>query len=83
MTSELDNYICLDCGDNTFYKNEYYMVHDQVWDSVATNGMLCVECLEQRLGRLLTSKDFSLYPINFGAFPQSHTLYSRIYNDQY
>lgn len=76
-----DNYVCLDCGDNTFYKEEYYMLRDEVWDSVADQGMLCVSCFENRLGRSLNSADFALYPINFGAFRQSKLLRSRVYND--
>lgn len=78
---DVEVYDCLDCGDNTFFKNEYYMIHDEIWDSVATDGMLCVECLEKRLGRLLTPEDFKLYPINFGVFPQSEILRSRVYGD--
>ena len=74
-------YDCLDCGDNTFFKNEYYMIHDEIWDSVAGEGMLCVQCLENRLGRILAPDDFVLYPINYGAFPQSPILSSRVYGD--
>lgn len=75
---DISNYDCLDCGDNTFFKNEYYMVHDEIWDSVAQDGMLCISCLENRLGRILNSKDFTSYPINLGVIPQSQLLHSRI-----
>lgn len=77
----LDPYDCIDCNDNTFFKGEYYMIHNQIWNSVAQNGMLCIQCLEARLGRQLNSSDFTEYPINFGSFPQSDLLYSRIYSD--
>lgn len=40
------------------------MVTDQVWDSVANRGMLCIGCLEQRLGRMLHARDFTDAPIN-------------------
>ena len=40
------------------------MVTDQVWTSVAEDGMLCIGCLEQRLGRVLHAKDFTDAPIN-------------------
>jgi hypothetical protein len=36
---------------------EYYMVHDIVWASAFMgpyDGMLCIGCLERRLGRPLT-----------------------------
>lgn len=39
------------------------MVHDAVWDSATEDfggrGMLCIGCLENRLGGLLTSDDFT------------------------
>jgi hypothetical protein len=40
------------------------MVTDQVWSSVADRGMLCIGCLEQRLGRMLHARDFTDAPIN-------------------
>jgi hypothetical protein len=32
--------------------------------TIKTSGMLCVGCLERRLGRQLTHRDFIDYPIN-------------------
>lgn len=56
---------CLDCGTNTAFSDEYYMVHDTVWDSVVKGGgMLCIGCLEGRLGRTLTPQDFTLCMVN-------------------
>jgi hypothetical protein len=60
---------CLDCGMMLIPWNEpceYFMVHDHVWTSVAGkyDGMLCVGCLESRLGRELTTEDFTDAPIN-------------------
>jgi len=40
------------------------MVTDQVWSLVADHGMLCIGCLEQRLGRMLHARDFTDVPIN-------------------
>jgi len=40
------------------------MVNNELWDSVAKSGMLCIGCLESRRGRLLTSNDFSPVPLN-------------------
>jgi hypothetical protein len=55
---------CIDCGADT--SNEYYSVHDRVWlkANPARNGMLCIGCLEARLGRNLTRRDFDSAPIN-------------------
>lgn len=72
---------CTDCQENTFTKQEYYMLHDVVWCSAASKfEMLCVLCFEKRLGRQLTHDDFVKFPVNFGCiFPQSELLRSRIY----
>lgn len=59
---------CLDCGLNTLFANEYYMVQHDLWDSVTAStkgkGMLCVGCLEVRVGRVLVWSDFTDAPIN-------------------
>jgi len=50
---------CKDCKKTTIH--EYYMVWDRVWkrsDMKPDGGMLCIGCLEQRLGRKVTQKDF-------------------------
>ena len=66
-------YICADCSVNTLEINEYYSVHNNLWKEAIKiepilnekerkkNGkwtMLCIGCLEQRLGRELTCEDF-------------------------
>lgn len=59
---------CMDCGLCTNCESEYYMVHDEVWYSAITamdkGHMLCIGCLEQRCGKLLTKDDFTAAPIN-------------------
>ncbi len=53
--------ICLDCKISTFAINEYYMVNHSVWDETGLgrrDGMLCIGCLETRIGRTLTQFDF-------------------------
>jgi len=57
-------FTCLDCAACTLCLGEYYMVTDQVWSSVADRGMLCIGCLEKRLGRMLHARDFTDVPIN-------------------
>lgn len=79
-------FLCVDCKFDT-WENEYYMVHDRVWRAAGMSkkpgaGMLCIGCLEQRLGRTLTPADFTSYPINHGVFPQSDRLRSRIHGTQ-
>lgn len=70
----------MDCGINTQEINEYYTVHDEVWLAAhpADHGLLCIGCLENRLGRALTADDFPCYPINTGAFNQSDRLKDRL-----
>jgi hypothetical protein len=62
---------CDDCGTDTtdYAHREYYMVQDALWALARTQpqnqklqlpvtATLCIGCLEERLGRQLTSKDF-------------------------
>lgn len=68
-----DTYKCLDCKIDTSGGtgiNEYYMVQHALWYSVAHNGrgMLCIGCLEQRLGRQLIAVDFTDCPLNMEKF---------------
>jgi hypothetical protein len=49
---------------------EYYMVTDEVWPEADCGlesgwGMVCIGCLEERLGRELTAEDFTGAPINW------------------
>jgi hypothetical protein len=51
---------CSDCRVNTDIVGEYYMVSDEVWQSARIDsGMLCIGCLEGRLGRRLVRSDFT------------------------
>jgi hypothetical protein len=47
------NWLCLDCSKDTF--DEYYGVQNYLWrrvvDRSQRHGMLCLLCLERRLGR--------------------------------
>jgi hypothetical protein len=64
------NDFCLDCRNDTASLTngafEYYMVHNALWAKAnpQINGMLCVGCLENRIGRQLMSDDFTDMPIN-------------------
>jgi hypothetical protein len=45
-----------------------------------SGAMLCIGCLEARLGGKLVASDFPDYPINMGVFPQSTRLRNRLTN---
>jgi hypothetical protein len=69
---------CIDCSVNTHFIREYYMVQFDLWYSVANEGMLCIGCLEDRLGRNLTPEDFIDAPINYGIFGFSDRMKDRL-----
>ena len=60
---------CLDCDRFLLGQDgEYYMVRNSIWYSVThgqeCEGMLCIGCLEVRLGRELEATDFTDCPLN-------------------
>jgi hypothetical protein len=65
---------CHDCGGRAWTQlREDYIVHDDIWHQACTAepvmkddcGLLCVGCIEQRLGRRLNSADFEAgVPLN-------------------
>ena len=64
---------CVDCKSSTF-NGQYYMVHDHIWQEAGMDpdgGMLCILCLESRLGRLLVREDFTSAPINYMFFSKN------------
>jgi hypothetical protein len=66
VIARAEDFLCHDCGTDTLCW-EYYMVWDETWDRVgvdARDGILCIECLERRLGRMLCAEDFTDAPIN-------------------
>lgn len=74
---------CLDCEVNTLDIGEYYMVNDHVWKTLASlrqdDGMLCIGCLEKRIGRTLTNEDFTDCLLNdSGNYGQSERLQLRL-----
>jgi hypothetical protein len=51
-------WFCADCDEHTI--DEYYMVGDDLWaDYGAGDRVLCIGCLEIRIGRRLTPADFT------------------------
>lgn len=66
--------ICVDCGIDTEETKEYFHVHDEVWlqatkqKVVLPFKVLCIGCLELRLGRQLVAGDFTNARVNkFGS----------------
>ncbi len=58
---------CEDCGHDTRRMGEYYMVQHAVWDEAISSrwaDMLCIGCLEDRIGRRLTAAVFLECPLN-------------------
>jgi len=66
---------CADCGVGTLTLGEYYMVKDAVWvqawagrrkpwHELPGQQVLCIGCLEERLGRTLMACDFTDAPVN-------------------
>jgi hypothetical protein len=53
---------CVDCDLDTLEAGHYYSVHDALWAAAGmapNGGMLCLDCLERRLGRALALDDFN------------------------
>jgi len=62
---------CDDCGAECLspaigHPTEWYMVTDDVWETARAPEtiILCIGCLETRLGRTLTRADFTDAPLN-------------------
>ena len=71
---------CADCGVGTISLGEWYMVNDDVWEQAWSDGrkawqvtergpipgqeILCIGCLETRIGRTLMLSDFTDAPVN-------------------
>lgn len=68
----------MDCSKDTW--NEYYMLYARVWKKAnpQVEGKLCVSCVERRLGRRLTPKDFTKVIINTEKTKRTAKLQSRI-----
>lgn len=75
---------CRDCSIHTSSIGEYYMVTNQVWEEAGGStefgwGMLCIGCLEKRLGRQLVSTDFLDVYLNGSRFSiKSERLLNRL-----
>jgi hypothetical protein len=60
-----EHWCCVDCGKNTFQTDDYYMVTHELWQKYGVGeGMLCVGCIEKRIGHKLTREDLLNCPLN-------------------
>jgi hypothetical protein len=63
-----NKWLCLDCKRDTSSRglSEHYFVNLDLWMSVvgSKTGMLCIGCLEKRIGRKLIPSDFPNVHIN-------------------
>lgn len=59
-------WLCLDCKVDTGKIGEHYMLIEETWQLAhkSNQGMLCVDCLESRIGRRLVASDFNDSHIN-------------------
>jgi hypothetical protein len=78
MRKTIVDFSCRDCGVDTSKNGEYYMVTNQVWSLAKLGrGMLCIGCLESRIGRQLKPADFMDAYINHKII-QSERLKNRL-----
>lgn len=74
-------FLCLDCGSDTGRIYEHYFIDTTLWLLVVRSkeGMLCIGCLEKRLGRELRPEDFPKVTINDPKYSsQSDRLRARV-----
>lgn len=80
-TRKRTRFICLDCKRDTGRLKEFYYVRLDLWLAAAgsKDGMLCIYCLENRIGRHLVPADFTDATINDPRYSEmSELLLSRI-----
>lgn len=75
-------FLCMDCHQDTGKLNEHYMLIDTTWYQIhnTNKGMLCISCVELRLGRRLTRLDFNTSHVNrmFAGKSMSNKLLDRL-----
>lgn len=66
MAKRRKKFLCLDCQVDTGAIGEHYFIHTDTWFQAhaSKEGMLCIGCLEKRLKRRLTARDFPAVYIN-------------------
>jgi hypothetical protein len=78
--ASLPDFDCRDCGVNTRVLEEYYFVRPEIWrQAKGDKRMLCIGCLERRLGRRLGQRDFASSSLD-GTFSASRRLENRLHS---
>ena len=56
---------CKGCSKDCFLDDkDYYMIKHELWDKHGVGlGMLCMDCIEERLGHKLTADDILICPL--------------------
>lgn len=59
------HWICKGCGKDCSIDNkDYYMVTNEIWDKYGVGeGMLCMDCMEERIEHKLTKDDILPCPL--------------------
>lgn len=66
MSKSRKKWLCMDCSVDTGKIYEHYFVNLDLWMEAtgSERGMLCIGCLESRIGRQLVHTDFPKVTIN-------------------
>lgn len=63
-------YKCIICKKDPFILGQYFMVHNELWNSICSNNnlskrsLICKDCFEQLLGRRLREDDLTNCSLN-------------------
>lgn len=58
------NIRCQYCGGKSYECVTSYMVKDSLWESSGEEGIVCLSCFEESIGRPVTIEDLKDVPIN-------------------
>ena len=78
------DWICGSCGkDCSIHPQDYYMLRHELWFKIndSWKGMLCMDCVEKRLGRKLQEEDILVCPLTEEINPYTRMIlhpYSKI-----
>ena len=67
MRNNNKEFNCKCCGKSTLTNRDYYMLEDKLWlelNNGKYEGMMCMDCVESKLGRKIAIKDLAPVPLN-------------------
>ena len=64
---EKEHWKCFDCSKDTLLNvKDYYMITNELWIKYGVeNNMLCMNCIEKRLGHKLRKEDLTDCSLNY------------------